>query len=228
MFAKHWQPGHVKTRLAASISDAAAAEVHKASLATLLRRFAATADCRLLAYAPAEAREAFAELAGAAWRLEPQSEGDLGCRIETHFASAFARGATRAVLIGSDSPTLPQEFVREAFERLESADVVVGPSEDGGYYLIGLRRPIGGLFRDISWSTPRVFPDTVDRLRATGTTYALLKPWYDIDTLADLERLGIELAGDDLEADDLEVFAELRQVVAEKFTKKVARRQCHG
>lgn len=208
MFAKHWRPGYVKTRLAASIGDAAAAEVHRACLASLLQRFAAAADLRVLAYAPADARQAFAELAGEAWRLEPQRAGDLGSRMANHFLSAFARGATRAVLIGSDSPTLPEAFIDEAFDRLEKVDVVLGPSEDGGYYLIGLRRQVDDLFRDIAWSTPAVFEQTVARLRAAGPTYAVLSRWYDVDTPADLHRLQTELA-----ENTGETFADLQRVV---------------
>jgi len=210
IFAKYWQPGRVKTRLAGQIGATAAAELHRACLDTLLRRFAHLGDRRVLAFTPPEARQAFADLAGRAWQTEPQCEGDLGHRIEAYFATAFARGATSVVLIGSDSPTLPDEFIAEAFERLERADAVVGPSDDGGYYLIGLARPIDGLFRGLAWSTPQVFRQTLERLNAAGAKREMLAPWYDVDAPADLERLKRELAGE-----RREVFAALRQRAAE-------------
>lgn len=212
MFAKYWEPGRVKTRLAAEIGHAAAAELHRLSLATLLRRFAAVGDTRVLAYAPTDARDAFAALAGDEWRLEPQCEGELGRRIEAHFASAFAGGTTRAVLIGSDSPTLPDSYVEDAFDRLAAVDAVAGPCDDGGYYLIGLRQPIDGLFRDIAWSTPQVFTQTLERLCDAGVRYDVLRPWYDVDTQADLLRLRRELA-----QDQRPEFSELRQLVCHRI-----------
>lgn len=212
MFAKHWEPGRVKTRLAAEIGHAAAAELHRLSLATLLRRFAAVGDARVLAYAPTDARDAFAGLAGDEWRLEPQCEGDLGRRIEAHFASTFSGGAACAVLIGSDSPTLPDSYIEDAFDRLATVDAVAGPCDDGGYYLIGLRQPIGGLFRDIAWSTPQVFTQTLERLCDAGVRYDVLRPWYDVDTQADLLRLRRELA-----QDQRPEFSELRQLVCHRI-----------
>lgn len=210
IIAKYWQPGEVKTRLAIELGAEPAAELHRACLQTLLHRFAQIGDRRVLAFTPADRGPQFATSAGAQWQLEPQSDGDLGRRIERHFESAFAAGATRAVLIGSDSPTLPEPMVAEAFGRLAGADAVVGPSDDGGYYLVGLSRPISRLFDGIAWSTPAVWPQTVERLKAAACRYHVLAPWYDIDTSADLARLRAELA-----CDAHEDFAVLRQVVRE-------------
>ncbi len=95
----------------------------------------------------------------------------------------------RAVLIGTDSPTLPVEFVQQAFEMLHEVDCVLGPATDGGYYLIGLRRPAPALFDHVAWSGPNVLRQTVQRIATAGLTLGLLAPWYDIDTLADLQML---------------------------------------
>src|SRR5487761_1256296 len=108
IFAKYWQPGHAKTRLAATIGAEPAAQIHRACLETLLGRFARTGDRRLLAFTPAHRRPEFAALAGPRWQTEPQSAGNLGLRIERSFSSAFATGATHVLLMGSDSPTLPE------------------------------------------------------------------------------------------------------------------------
>jgi len=225
MFAKHWAPGEVKSRLAKDVGAEAASQLYLGFLRTLLVRFSATADERVLVFAPPGRRAEFEELlrsmpgahpAGGYWSLEPQAEGDLGARMRAFFDWAFAGGATRVVLIGSDSPTLPIEFIDEAFAALAQHPVVLGPASDGGYYLVGavgqlcdtavrpavaasrdaaaLRRTATSssappIFDRIDWSTPAVFEQTVERLKAAALTYHVLPPWYDVDELADLARL---------------------------------------
>jgi rSAM/selenodomain-associated transferase 1 len=164
IFAKHWQPGEVKTRLAASIGPEAAARLHRVFVETLLQRMAGVAGKCVLAYWPSERHGEFAALVREAaypfalldpsaaplaspWQLVPQSPGDLGARMEHFFQASFASGADRVVIIGSDSPTLPIEYVRQAFDELRRSDVVLGPSDDGGYYLLGLARNVGSAVR---------------------------------------------------------------------------------
>lgn len=195
MFAKYWQPGTVKTRLAATIGDEAASDVYRHFVRTLLERFRNAAPQVVLAFTPDGRRSDFQRLVTDQWQLESQGDGDLGQRMRSYFASAFSRGNKRVVLIGSDSPTLPTEYVREAFERLSDHEVVLGPSEDGGYYLIGMARHVPTVFDRIDWSTPDVWQQTTKRLEQEGTTYACLSPWYDVDTLDDLRRLKRELGG---------------------------------
>ncbi len=187
VFAKYWQPGAVKTRLAATIGDAGASRLYKQFVKTLLCRFDTIADRRVLAYAPADTREEFVDLAAGRWELTPQADGNLGQRMSAFFHAALASGSQRVVLIGSDSPTLPVLLVREAFSQLESHDVVLGPSDDGGYYLIGAAGQVPAVFDQITWSTPRVWPQTIERLEHAGVRYFVLPPWYDVD---DQQRLG--------------------------------------
>ena len=97
-------------------------------------------------------------------------------------------------MIGSDVPTLPSAVLGAALERLAGADLVLGPSEDGGYYLIGLREPRAALFADMAWSTEIVFEETMRRASALGLDVGLLPAWFDVDTAADLERLEAALA----------------------------------
>jgi hypothetical protein len=97
------------------------------------------------------------------------------------------------IAINSDGPTLPPEYLLEAFADLDEVDVVLGPSEDGGYYFIGYAQPRPALYADITWSTPQVTPQTLARAAALGLTVAQSPPWYDVDTIADLERLRVEL-----------------------------------
>lgn len=184
LFAKQPLPGQVKTRLAAATSPAWAARVAHAFLLDLLERFGTFDAKRVLAYAPADADHFFQPLAGDRFTLVPQGKGDLGQRMARFFARQFAGGADQVVLLGTDSPTLPREFVEQAFRDLEQADVLLGPATDGGYYLIGARR-LPPVFDGIPWSTPHVLAETVARLTDSRWRLALLPPWYDVDTLDD-------------------------------------------
>jgi hypothetical protein len=151
------------------------------------------ADRRILCFAPKQRQVAFDELAEPVWTALPQSDGDLGNRMSSFFDDAFQSGADRVVLIGSDSPTLPIEYITRTFEMLAQDDVVLGPTPDGGYYLIGARGATPPVFEGVAWSTPDVFAQTIERLRAASLTYEQLPSWYDVDERADLIRLRDEL-----------------------------------
>jgi len=194
MFAKYWEAGQVKSRLAGRIGAPAASRLYHCFVTTLVTRFEELAERRVLCFTPSVRREAFAALAGATWQLWPQPGGDLGQRMAAFFDWAFAGGASRVVLIGSDSPTLPREFVERAFDALAHHDVVLGPTTDGGYYLVGASRCVEALFQDVPWSTPDVWAHTVARLEAADIAYAELRTWYDVDAWDDLLRLSNELA----------------------------------
>lgn len=193
MFAKFWGTGRVKTRLARDLGAERTSRLYRCFLETLVRRFAGEGDRRLLAYTPADSEEAFRELTSSAWTLAPQAAGDLGERMEDYFRRAFAADATYAILIGSDCPHLPLATVQQAFLELEQHSVVLGPSDDGGYYLVGAAREAPSIFTGIDWSTPAVWRQTIACLEAAGCDYTCLDPSYDIDDLNDLRRLRNEL-----------------------------------
>lgn len=191
MMAKAPRAGAVKTRLCPPLSLRDAAALYRCFLLdsmTKIRQIEAATP--VLSYAPATAQPVFETLAPG-WTLLPQQGRDLGARMADCFAQLFARDYTGVLLTGSDLPTLPAEVFQQALEFLKTpaADVVLGPSEDGGYYLIGLRTLYPALFDDMIWSTPQVFTDTVQRAERLGLRIALLPRWYDIDTPADLTRL---------------------------------------
>jgi len=119
----------------------------------------------------------------------PQSSGDLGSRMSKVFKDLFAWGYESAVIIGADSPTLPLSHLRAAFAALERNPVVLGPSLDGGYYLIGLRAPQPELFKGIAWSTNQVLSQTIERVNQLGLQVQCLEPWYDVDTVDALNFL---------------------------------------
>jgi rSAM/selenodomain-associated transferase 1 len=192
VFAKWPRAGAVKTRLGGAPHWGAA--VARAFLLDTLQRLAAVGERRLLAYAPAEAESDFVALVGGQFSLAAQGDGDLGQRLARFFAGQLADGAGAVVVVGTDSPTLPVEYVGRAFAALEDADVVLGPCTDGGYYLVGCGPRLPPLFDGVAWSTSRVLADTVARLADPAWRLALLPPWYDVDTADDWEMLRGHLA----------------------------------
>jgi hypothetical protein len=187
VFVKLPRPGAVKTRLVPALGAQAAAELYQALAESAL---AATEPQggeyeRLVYYAPRDAAEAMRAWLPAG-RLRHQSEGDLGERLADAFFRAFARGARRVAIVGTDVPALDRRVVLDAFAALADAEVVLGPAHDGGYYLIALREPRPELFRGVSWSTSAVLAETVERAGAAGLEVALLPRLRDLDTLADL------------------------------------------
>jgi rSAM/selenodomain-associated transferase 1 len=187
IFGKQPEPGQVKTRLAGELGREAAAAIHEAMLFDTLETWSsetvlASGGRRVLVYSPADAGPWFDPRVPACYALQPQVEGDLGARMHAFFEGEFEDGATRVVLIGSDSPTLDPTIVITAFLCLEGRDVVLGPSTDGGYYLVGARRSVPPIFKGIAWSSPAVLSQTIDQLKDTGLSLAILPPWYDVDT----------------------------------------------
>lgn len=197
MFAKYWEPGAVKTRLANDIGTLPASRVYRGLLVAALRRLEYLADRRVLAFSPADRRQEFAALlaeTACRWSLEVQGGGDLGARMDRYFATSFLSGARRVVLIGSDSPTFPPEWIERAFELLADFPVVLGPAADGGYYLIGAAEVVPPVFAGVDWSSPAVWQQTISKLTVAAWPYATLPPWYDVDDVHDLRRLTAELA----------------------------------
>jgi rSAM/selenodomain-associated transferase 1 len=194
IFGKRPDPGRVKTRLAARFGPEFAASAHEAMLLDTLDlwssdRLLAPGGRRVLVFDPPDAGPWFDARVPDAFALQPQAECDLGDRMRAFFEGEFGDGATKVVLIGSDSPTLDPNFVVSAFLLLDHRDVVLGPSTDGGYYLIACRPPAPPVFEGIDWSTPTVLDRTVQRIRDAGRSLALLPPWYDIDTHDDWSML---------------------------------------
>ena len=119
-----------------------------------------------------------------------QEGGGLGSRMQHAFTQTFAAGYHRAVIVGTDHPSLPRTFIEEAFERLESDDdIVIGPAEDGGYYLLGMREAHPLLFEEMEYGHGTVFDETMQRIGKTAARAGVLQPWYDVDRPDDLKRL---------------------------------------
>lgn len=203
VFAKYWEPGKVKTRLAASIGDSEAAEVAEAFLLTTLRRHLGVAQGCRIAYSPNDARQDF-ELLAPDWKLRSQTNGNLGDRMAHEFQQCTEQPVNRVVLVGADSPDLPLGIVTEAFDRLQQFRLVLCPSSDGGYCLIGARGGVPPILQDMPWSSEGLWQATMNRLAEhdwrEGREYAVLPEWYDVDSAEDLVQLRENLATTDEQA----------------------------
>jgi rSAM/selenodomain-associated transferase 1 len=135
------------------------------------------------------------------WDIEAQAGADLGERLSGAF-DRLLEGTDRAVIIGSDSPDLPVQYIRRAFQRLKHKDVALGPATDGGYYLIGLRAAAPALFEGVKWGGPSVLADTLAGVEKDRRTLAMLPVWYDVDDEASLRTLETLVAARRLEGRD--------------------------
>lgn len=194
VFGKRPRPGRVKTRLAPAVGERAAARLYAAFLDDVLARCRAAGEQPEL-WLPGP--EEGAAPPGPARRhgvdVRRQPEGGLGERLRAAFDAAFGEGARRAVVVGSDHPTLPPEHVRRAFDALAHVEACVGPTEDGGYWGVGLRGDAwpraARLFAAVPWSTPDVLETTIARAEEADLTLSRLDVWYDVDDPSDLGRL---------------------------------------
>lgn len=189
------EPGVTKTRLSPPLSAEQAADLYRGFLQdTAAMALGLGWERVTLVYPPrAGAERELAALLPAAVRLLAQPGEGLGAALPDAFARHFAEGFRRVVLIGSDNPTLPPELVEAAERGLDDHDLVIGPSADGGYYLLGMERLQRGLFERITWSTEVVYHETLKRARELGLRTHAVDEWYDVDTVADLDRLRAEL-----------------------------------
>lgn len=202
MMCKPPRIGQAKTRLAAAIGVDAAARLAAAFLVDMGAMLANAASTGSLApaayYKPADAAGEIAALAGPALPLRFCDEGDLGASMWAALSDLRARHPAGALLIGSDLPLLETASLLSAADLLRegAADVVIGPSDDGGYWLVGIRddRP-APLFAPMAWSTDQVLPETLSRARAAGLRVALAPQMADVDDAAGLLSLRLALAG---------------------------------
>lgn len=195
VFVKAPVPGKVKTRLQIPLSAAQVARVYEAFVRDTVSCARNVGEAAVsIAYEPHPKRPDLAWLEDApAWFR--QAEGDLGARLISAFDQAFRAGAKKVVVIGSDCPDLEPDILRQALARLDDTEVVLGPAEDGGYYLVGLRAPKPHLFTKMEWSNAFVFKRTLERMRLRGESFSLLPARADVDTFGDLKSLARRIYG---------------------------------
>jgi rSAM/selenodomain-associated transferase 1 len=191
VFVKYPEPGRVKTRLTAWIGADAAAELYRAFVADVLATVKTLGFPFQICFYPEDKRALMLQWLGEEYHYVPQRGKNLGERMKYGFVDAFADENERVVITGSDAPDLPLSILRRAFDGLTTHDVVIGPSQDGGYYLIGFRRDtfLPPVFDNIPWSTPTVFDMTMSILHDQGLKVSLLPEWQDVDTVGDIKRL---------------------------------------
>lgn len=193
VFAKAPIPGTVKTRLVPPLTHPQAARLHAAFVEDTLQKVARLEMSRYLAYAPIPRTPPLLACARRyRARMIAQGAGDLGARMQRVTQRLLSR-YSKVLIIGTDSPTLPGAFIDEARRQLDRADLVFGPSEDGGYYLLGQRRLCPDIFTGIGWGGPDVLAATLKKVPRERV--ALLPTWYDIDRPIDLARLRADLDG---------------------------------
>ena len=191
IFIKNPVEGEVKTRLGASIGSTNALQVYK-KLLSRTRETAIQAQCdRYLWYSSMIDRRDM-------WNSEQfekrlQHGSDLGERMLAAFRTAFEEGYEKVVIIGSDCADLSPDHIEAAFQGLQTSDAVIGPSEDGGYYLLGLKEFRPEIFSEIEWSTPDVLESTIHHFDRLGLSYSTLDVLNDIDTIEDLEKSDLSL-----------------------------------
>jgi len=184
IFLKNPEKGRVKTRLAARIGEEKAFEIYKALIERTKKATREIPFDKCVYYSSfIEHQDTFEK---AEYKKLVQEKGDLGAKMRGAFEQAFADGYQEVCIIGSDCHELSGSLIREAFDHLKSSDVVIGPSQDGGYYLLGMRRLISGIFEGMPWSQAGLLRQTISFLEKNKYRYRLLPELNDIDTIEDI------------------------------------------
>jgi uncharacterized protein len=194
LMAKQPQVGRTKTRLCPPLTHLEAANLYAALLQDTISLAAGLGGMDLaIAVTPPEAISYFNAISPRGTLLLPIQGKDIGECLMLAFAKLLDLGYSKALALSTDGPTLPGEYIRQAMDALDENDIVLGPSEDGGYNLIGLKQPHPTVFQDIEWSTSKVLAQTGRQASLANLRLAFTPPWHDVDNAADLHRLYHEL-----------------------------------
>lgn len=200
VFAKPPVPGQVKTRLVPALTPADAAHLYEAFLRDALAQYTGLGvHVRLYWASPAD--DVAADIVPESVAVRLQQGDDLGSRMRNAFRETLEGGAERAVIIGTDHPTLPTAFIQQAFTGLREPEAIsIGPSADGGYYLLGMNAFYPQLFAGMRYSHGAVFSETLKRAGQTEAQITVLPRWYDVDTPVALRRCLNDLSAEATEA----------------------------
>lgn len=191
LFVKYPKKGLVKLRLCKDLNEENVLDLYQCFVQDTLEMMKKTGIPFFICIYPAEEKQKFQDWLGVIHQFLPQQGQDLGERMKNCFITVFKKGYQKAILLGSDSPDLPPEYITNAREILQTKDMVLGPTVDGGYYLIGCQTTsfTPTVFDDIPWSTPTVLQKTVMKIQQENRSIGLLPVWNDIDTTSDLKTL---------------------------------------
>jgi len=188
IIAKYPEEGQVKTRIE-ELSDGQRTELYKKLLARTMKKLSSIRGVdTFIAFAPESAEGYFAQYGV---KCIPLHKGDLGSRMYTAFEKVFSAGYQRAALVGADIPDLSPAIILNAIDILSTHDLVFGPAEDGGYYLVGMRKLIKEVFEDIPWSSDQTLERSLDQSVKFKYSVGLTKTLSDIDTIDDVKRAGL-------------------------------------
>lgn len=187
--AKVPRAGNVKTRLQPHLSSAQCVLLSEAFLEDAMNKAQNRANDVIIAFSPSSERDYFTKFENNIFTLVKQKGKNLGEKMFNAFQFAFEHDSDAVVMIGTDSPTFPAEFIDSAFENLKNADVVLGETEDGGFYLIGLRTLRKEIFADVEWSSPETFRQTTENIINANLKLSLLPIWFDVDFPEGLVKL---------------------------------------
>ena len=186
VFARPPVPGKVKTRLAREVGDDKAAQIYRELLDHAFQMIESLPKDIKCAIAWDNSNNNRAEYTKHHRWIQPS--GNLGEKMSWAISHSIEKGAGKAMIIGTDCPTITLSTITDAFQTLDNAEVVLGPAEDGGYYLVGAKQVIPALFPDLQWGTNLVLQETIKSLENAGISYSLLDLKYDIDTWDDWKR----------------------------------------
>jgi len=190
VFLRVPEKGRVKTRLSKSLSESFVLELYKGFVEDSLEALEGAGD-KILYFWPPGKERLLEKWLGTHYFFSPQQGNDIGEKMANAFHEIFEKGYTRAVLVGTDIPELTGLMISRAHKLLSAADAVIGPAEDGGYYLIGFQKNkfSKSVFQNIDWSTGRVLDQTITAMDRESIQYKLIDKLHDIDTLKDLKAL---------------------------------------
>ncbi|WP_460207018.1 TIGR04282 family arsenosugar biosynthesis glycosyltransferase [Scytonema sp. NUACC21] len=196
IFTRYPEPGKTKTRLIPALGPEGAATLQRQMTEhTILqvKQLQSSLSVSLEVRFAGGNLQLMQDWLGSDVTCQPQGEGDLGLRMLRSLKSGFEAGAKKVIIIGTDCPEVNAEILRMAFDRLNHNDLVLGPATDGGYYLVGLKRPVPDLFTNITWGTSHVLQQTIEKAQFFNLSVGYLPVLSDIDRPEDLpvwEKLG--------------------------------------
>ncbi len=189
LFSRYPVPGEVKTRLIPQFGAAQAAQVHRRMAEHAVSEALSVQGAETVIHYTGSSRKDFQSWLGPRPQYRKQVQGDLGNRLEAALGKSFKENGSPTIAVGTDIPALSAGLLSHAFQALADNDVVIGPAEDGGYYLIGMNSPRPELFRRIEWGSSRVFSQTLERIKSLGLTFRVMPALNDVDRPEDLDPL---------------------------------------
>jgi rSAM/selenodomain-associated transferase 1 len=197
LFVKYPNNGAVKTRLAESVGERTASALYQCFVDDILTTLSGINAQILICYYPVHLKDKMVTWLGSQYGYIPQIGESLGERLQYCCNMSLNEGAEKIIVLASDIPEISEEIIKKAFSQLEDNDMVIGPSDDGGYYLIGFRKKSydNNIFEDISWSSRLVFKETLDKMDGYQKRYFILDTLNDMDTIGDIRKFLIRNEG---------------------------------